>query len=68
MQKAGGREKPDTYRNVFKTIVHSHIEELLKQEEYGKDMKIELGKRDDEDIDTESGNDSSEDGGGDDFG
>ncbi len=68
MQEAGGREKPDTYRNVFKTIVHSHIEELLKQEEYGKDMKIELGKRDDEDTDTESGNDSSEDGGGDGFG
>jgi len=46
--------------------VHSHIEELLKQEEYGKAMKIELGKRDDEDTDTESGNDSSE-GGGDGF-
>jgi len=67
VQEAGGREKPDTYRNVFKTIVHSHIEELLKQEDYGNDMKIELGKRDDRDTDTESGNDSSEDGDGDGF-
>jgi hypothetical protein len=67
VQEAGGIEKPDTYRNVFKTIVHSHIEELLKQEEYGKAMKIELGKLDDEDADTESGNDTSEEGGGDDF-
>jgi len=67
VEEAGGREKPDTYRNVFKTIVHSHIEEQLKQEEYGKDTKIVLGKRDDEDTDTDSGNDSSEDGGGDGF-
>ena len=67
VQEAGGRENPDTYRDVFKTIVHSHIEELLKQEEYGKDMKIEFGKRGDEDTDTESGNDSSEEGGGDGF-
>ena len=67
MQKAGGREKPDTYRNVFKTIVHSYIEELLKQEVHGKDMRIELDARDDEDIDIESGNDSSEEGDGDDF-
>ncbi len=54
VQEAGGIEKPDTYRDVFKTIVHSHIEELLKQE-------------DDEDTNTESGNDTSEEGGGDDF-
>ncbi len=47
--------------------MHSHIKELLKQEEYGKAMKIELGKLDDEDADTESGNDTSEEGGGDDF-
>ena len=67
MQEAGGREKPDTYRNVFKTIVYSHIEEQLKQEEYRKDMEIELGKLDNEDTDTESGNDSSEDGDGDSF-
>ena len=67
VQEAEGRENPNTYRNIFKTIVHSHIEEMLKQEENGKDMKIELGKRDDEDTDTESGNDSSEEGGGDGF-
>ena len=67
VQEAGGIEKPDIYRNIFKTIVHSHIEELLKQEEYGKAMKIELGKLNDEDTDTESGNDTSEEGGGGDF-
>ncbi len=67
MQEAGGREKPNTYRNVFKTIMHSHIKELLKQEDYGKDMKIELSKRDDRDTDTESRNDSSKDGDGDGF-
>jgi len=67
VQEAGGREKPNTYRNIFKMIVHSHIEKMLNQEEYGKDMKIELGKRDDEDTDTESRNDSSEKGGGDGF-
>jgi len=66
VQEAEGRENPDIYRDVFRKIVESHIEELLKQEESGKDMKIELGKRD-EDTDTESGNDSSEDGGGDGF-
>ena len=65
VQEVGGREKPDTYRDVFKTTVHSHIVGLLKQEEYGKDVKIEHGKRDDEETDTESENDSSEDGGGD---
>jgi hypothetical protein len=52
--------------NFFRKIVESHIEELLKQEEYGKDMKIGLGKQD-EHTDTESGNDSSEEGGGDGF-
>ena len=59
MQEAGGREKP--YREIFTTIVHSHIEELLNQEEHGKDTNIELGKRD-EDNDTESGDNSSEEG------
>lgn len=47
MPEVGGIEKPGTYRDVFKTIAHSYIEELLKQEEYGKDMKIELGKLND---------------------
>ena len=42
VQVAGGREKPDIYREVFRTIVHSHIEEL-KREAYRKDMQIELG-------------------------
>ena len=63
LQEAGGREKPQIYRDVFKTIVHSHIEEQ-KQEQYRKDMTFELSKRGDEDTDTENGNDSSEDGGG----
>jgi len=67
VQEAKGIEKPNTYRNVFKTIVHSHIEELLKQEEYEKAMKIELSKLDNEDIDTKSGNDTSEKGGANDF-
>jgi len=67
VQEAEEREKLDAYRNVFKTIVHSHIEGLLKQEEYRKDMKIELDKRDDKNTDTESGNDSSEDDGEDGF-
>lgn len=65
-QEAEGRENPDIYRDVLRKIVESHIEELLKQEESGKDVKIEPGKRD-EDTDTESGNDSSEEGGGDGF-
>ena len=30
MQEAGGREKLDIYRNVFKMIFYSHIEEQLK--------------------------------------
>ena len=47
--------------------MHSHFEELLKQEEYRKDINIELGERDDKDTGTESGNNSSEDGGGDGF-
>ncbi len=67
VQEAGEIEKPNTYRNVFKTIVHSHIEELLKQEEYEKAMKIELDKLDNEDTNIESGNDSSEESGEDDF-
>ncbi len=67
VQDAGGRERPDIFRSVFKNIVQSHIEELLKQEECRKDINIEFSKRDDEDTDTESGNDSSEDGGADGF-
>jgi len=67
VQEAGGRGKPDTYRYVFKTIVHSHIEELMKQEHDGKDMRIELSERDDEVADTDTGNYSSEDGNGDGF-
>jgi len=39
---------------------------LLKREEFGKDIKIELGKRD-KNIDIESENDNSEDDGGDNF-
>ena len=66
VQEAEGRENANIFRDVFKTIVHSHIEELLKQKEYGKTMKIKLGKLNHEDTDTESGNDCSE-GGGDDF-
>jgi hypothetical protein len=67
VQDAGARENPDIYRDVFKMIVESHIEELLKQEGCSKDINIEFGKRDDEDTETESGNDSSEDSGGDGF-
>lgn len=67
VEEAGRRKKPDIYRNVFKTIVHFHIEEQLKQKEYGKVTKIVFDKQDDEDTDTESGNDSSEDDGGDGF-
>lgn len=47
--------------------MRSHIEELLKQEEYGKDTKFVLGKQDDEDTDTGSRNYSSEDGSEDGF-
>lgn len=60
VEEAGGGENPDTYRDVFKMIMHSHIKDPLKQEEDRKDMRIELGKRDD--AGTESWNDSSEDG------
>jgi len=68
VQEAEGRENANIYRDVFKRIVESHIEELLKREEFRKDIKIELGKRDeDTDTDTESRNDSSEDGSGDGF-
>lgn len=67
VEDAGGTEKPDVYRDVFKTIVESHIRGLLKQVELSKDRNIGFGKGDDEDTDTESGNDSSEDGGGDGF-
>ena len=67
VQETGGREKPNTYRNIFNTIVQSHIVKMLKQEGYGKDIKIKFGKRDDEDTDTESGNDSSKEGGGNGF-
>jgi hypothetical protein len=51
---------PDTYWDVFKTIVHFCIEKLLKQEEYRKDINIELDKWYDENINIESENDSSE--------
>ncbi len=59
MQEAREREKFDAYRNVFKTIVHSHIKGLLKQKKYEKDMKIELDKRDNKNIDIKSGNNSN---------
>ena len=67
VQEAGGREKPNTYQNIFNTIVQSHIVKMLKQGEYGKDIKIEFGKRDDKDTNTESRNDSSKEGGGNGF-
>jgi hypothetical protein len=67
MQDAGGRGKPNIYRDVFQTVVQAHVEEQLKQEECREDMIFEHSKRDDEDTDTESGNDSSEDGAGDGF-
>lgn len=47
--------------------MHSHIKELLKQEEYGKAIKIEVGKLDNKDTETESRNDTSKEGGRDDF-
>jgi len=59
MQETREREKLNTYRNVFKTIVHSHIKKLLKQEEYEKDMKIELDKRDNKNTNIENKNDSN---------
>ena len=67
MQDAEGREKLNIYRDVFQTIVQAHVEEQLKQEECREDMIFEHSKRDDEDTDTESGNDSSENGVGDGF-
>ena len=67
VQETGWRENPDTYRDIFKIIIYSYIEDLLKWEEYGKDMKIELGKRDNKDTDTESRNNSNEDSNGDSF-
>ena len=67
MQDAGGRGKLNIYRDVFQTIVQAHVEEQLKQEECREDMIFEHSKRDDEDTDIESGNDSSEDGAGDGF-
>jgi len=67
MQDAEEREKLNIYRDVFQTIVQVHVEEQLKQEECREDMIFEHSKRDDENIDTESGNDSSENGAGDGF-
>ncbi len=67
MQDAEGREKLNIYRDVFQTIVQAHVEEQLKQEECREDMIFEHSKRDDEDTDTESGNDSSENGAEDGF-
>lgn len=58
MQDAGGRGKPNIYRDVFQTIVQSHVEEQLEQEECRED---EHSKRDEKDSDTESRNDSNED-------
>jgi len=58
VQEAEGRENPDIYRDIFRKIVESHIAKLLKQEEYGKDMKIGFGKQD-KDTDTKSRNDSN---------
>lgn len=61
MQKAEERENVNIYRDVFKRIVKSHIEKLLKREEFEKDIKIKLDKRDENiDIDIESRNDNSE--------
>ena len=62
MQNAKKREKFNIYRDVFQTIVQAHVEKQLKQEECRKDMIFEHSKRDDENIDIESGNDSSENG------
>ena len=59
MQKAEEREKFNIHRNVFKMIVYFHIEKHLKQEEYRKNMKIELNKLDNKNIDIENENDSS---------
>ncbi len=67
MQKARKREKSNAYRNVFKTIVYSHIKKLLKQEKYEKDMKIELDKRDDKNINIKNKNDSNKNDGENDF-
>lgn len=47
VQEAVRRETPDTYRDVFKTIVHSRVEELLKRRDR-KDIKIEINERDDD--------------------
>lgn len=40
VENAGGREKPDLYRDVFKTIVESHIGGLQEQVEISKDRNI----------------------------
>lgn len=67
MQNAEERERLDIFRSVFKNIVQFHIEKLLKQEECRKDINIEFSKRDDENIDIESENDSSENDDANDF-
>lgn len=39
--------------------MHFHIEKLLKHEKYEKDLKIELDKRDNKNIDIKNKNDSN---------
>ena len=63
VRETGWRRKPNTYRDVFKTIVHSHVEEL-KRKEQKRNMSIERG---DEGTDTDSESDSTVDTGGDGF-
>ena len=64
MQKVEGRENANIYRDVFRKIIKSYIEKLLKQKESGKDIKIELK---DKDTNTESKNNNNKDGNEDDF-
>lgn len=45
VEDAGGRENPNTYRDLFRTIMPLYIEELLEQGEYRKDIKIEFGEQ-----------------------
>ncbi len=47
--------------------MQAHVEEQLKQKECKEDMIFEHCKQEDEDTNTESGNDSSENGAGDGF-
>ena len=61
-QDSGVRESSDTYRYFFETIVHPYVEQLLKQEEYKREMTVEFGDRDYEDTSAESESNSSEGG------